>query len=40
MADYLDAGRVSYLDNFYTTPKMAENLLDNNTYTVGVMFYD
>jgi hypothetical protein len=37
MADYLDAGRVLYLDNFYTTPKLAKHLLDNNTYTVGTV---
>jgi hypothetical protein len=35
MRDYVDEGRVLYLDNFYTTPKLAQFFLEHGTYMVG-----
>lgn len=37
LKDYLQKGRVVYLDNFYMTPKLAQFLLDHGTYSVGTV---
>jgi hypothetical protein len=37
VADYMQQGRCLYLDNFYTTPKLAAYLLDHNTTMVGTV---
>ena len=37
MKDYLEEGRVLYLDNYYMTPKLTQFLLDHGTYTVGTV---
>lgn len=35
MDNLLSEGRVLYTDNFYTSVKLAEHLLEKNTYFVG-----
>jgi hypothetical protein len=37
MNDYLDDGRVLYMDNFYTTPRLAKYFLDRGTHTCGTV---
>jgi hypothetical protein len=37
MKDYLQEGRVLYIDNYYTTPKLAEFFLQHGTYMVGTV---
>ena len=36
-ADYLQEGRVLFVDNYYTTVRLAKYLLDRNTHTVGTI---
>ncbi|XP_045783762.1 piggyBac transposable element-derived protein 4-like [Maniola jurtina] len=37
MEDYLDAGHSLYMDNFYNSVKLAENLLAKRTYLTGTL---
>ena len=37
MPPFLNEGRILFTDNFYTSPSVAEHLLDNNTNLCGTV---
>ena len=37
MSDYYGNGHCVFVDNFYTSPKLAEYMPDNNTYLCGTI---